>query len=102
MEGVDEKYARKIAAHSRAGANGNPATEIGGVGVATSGFICVKFTNATRAINKREEIQHELESTHLFCITKTWCDEHTSEGGLTFHGYTTLRSDRCDGRVGVV
>ncbi len=33
-------------------------------------------------------------------IAETWCDEHTSEGELTYPGYTTLRSDRQDGRVG--
>ncbi len=99
---MNEKYVRGTAAQSRAAANGNSATETGELGVATSGSICIKLTNAARAINNCEKSRHELEGTHLFGIAETWCDEHANEGELTFPGYTTLRSDRCDGRVGVV
>ncbi len=36
----------------------------------------------------------------VFGITETWYDENTSEEELVYLGCTTLRSDRCDVRVG--
>ncbi len=81
LEGVNEKYVRKTAAQSRAAASGNPATDIGEQVLRQGGSICVKFTNATRALNMHGEILHELDGTHLLGIAETWCDEHADEGG---------------------
>ncbi len=42
--------------------------------------LCVKLTDATSATSKLEEIQQDLDGTHIFGITKTWCGELTFQG----------------------
>ncbi len=67
-------------------ANGGKATDKSAATKGSKGSdagrasLSVKFTNAARATNKLEETQHELDGTHLFGITETWCGEHNRDG----------------------